>query len=154
MKLPNSKTYTGKFLGFEPDKGDTLVYRVLPDYYSKGQSSHYLVRSIVEPDNRPNHRTGLMWTLPPNIEPFDVPPVSPQRSPRFQTPDPPASLRHSTRITPDEDADPTLKFRQEHLTGDTPHVDDPEWDFMDKMEFLDPWNLEEDPWAIAKIKSY
>ena len=65
VKFPNSKTYTGKFLGFDPDKGDTLVYRVLPDYYTKGHSSHYLVRSIVEPDNYPNHSTVLMQNLPP-----------------------------------------------------------------------------------------
>ena len=25
---------------------------------------------------------------------------------------------------------------------------------MDEMEFIDPWNLEEDPWAIAQIKTH
>ena len=25
---------------------------------------------------------------------------------------------------------------------------------MDKMEFLDPWNLKEDPWAIRSIKNH
>ena len=47
-----------------------------------------------------------------------------------------------------------MRIRQENLTGNNPHVDDPEWDFMDKMEFLDPWNLEEDLWAISKIKTH
>ena len=83
VKFPNSKAYTGKFLGFEPDKGDTLVYRVLPDYSTKGQSTHYLVRSIVEPDSHPNHRTGLMRSLTPNREPYDAPPTPPSRSPRL-----------------------------------------------------------------------
>ena len=100
-----------------------LVYRVLPDYYSKGQSTHYLVRSIVEPDSHPNHRTGLMRNLPPNMEPFDAPPTPPRRSPRFH---PPVSLCCSTHLTPDDNANPILKIRRENLTRDNPHVDDPE----------------------------
>ena len=82
------------------------------------------------------------------MEPYDTPPTPPRRSPRLH---PPVSLRRSTHLTPNDEVNPTLKIRRENLTGDNPHVDDPEWDFMDKMEFLDPWNLEEDPWAVSKI---
>ena len=32
VNFPNIKTFTGKFLVLEPDKGDTLVYMPLPDY--------------------------------------------------------------------------------------------------------------------------
>ena len=83
--------------------------------------------------------------------PFDAPPTPPRRSPRFH---PPVSLRRSTHLTPDDDANSILKIRHNNLTGDNPHVDDPERDFMNEMKFLDPWKLEEDPWDIAKIKTH
>ena len=81
------------------------------------------------------------------------------RQPHGEAPDfkllpPPVSLRRSTHLAPNDKADLTLNIRRKRHTGDNPHVYDPEWDFMDKMEFLDPWNLEEDPWAIVKIKSH
>ena len=83
IKLPGSKTVTEKFLGFEPTKGDHLVYRILPDSWYKGDTTHYLVRSVVEPESEPKYRTGLMRSLPPQQEPFDDPQKPPRRSARL-----------------------------------------------------------------------
>ena len=80
-----------------------------------------------------------MRNLPPNMAPFDVPAPPPRQSPIFQ--DPPVSLRRSTHPTPDNDRDPTLKMHRDNLAGDNHHADEPAWNFMAKMEFLDPWNL-------------
>ena len=63
--MPGSRVLTGKFVGFEPDKGDTLNYRIVPDHHHKGVATHYLVRSVVEPDIIPNFRTELMRGPPP-----------------------------------------------------------------------------------------
>ena len=78
-----------------------------------------------------------MRNFPPNMAPFDVSAPTPRRN-RFQVPGPLVSLLRSTHITPNDYGDPTLKMRRENLTGDIPHVDDPEWDFMKRMELLDP----------------
>ena len=61
-------------------------------------------------------------------------------------------LRHRTLIVADDKADPLFKLLRQNLAK--AHVDYPEWDFMDRMEFLDPWNLDDDPWEISGIKSH
>ena len=96
---------TGKFLGFEPEKGDTLVYRILPDHMVKGEATHWLVRSVIEPDSVPNYRTGLMRSLPPQMEPFDEPPEPPRRS---------------SRLSKDKDNEPLLSLRRQNLDQKTP----------------------------------
>ena len=97
VKFPGSRTLTGKFLGFEPEKGDTLVYRILPDHVTKGEATHFLIRSVVEPDSIPNFRTGLMRNLPPQMEPFDEPPKPPRRG---------------SRLSQDKDTEPLLSLRR------------------------------------------
>ena len=140
VKFPDSRVLTGKFLGFEPEKGDTLVYRILPDHTAKGEATHYLVRSVVEPDTMPNFRTGLMRNLPPQMEPFDKPPKPP---------------RQSSRLSKDNNTEPLLSLRRQNLDQNNPFTKgDKDWDFMDKMEFLDPWNPKDDPWAIHSIKDH
>ena len=37
VKLPDSRVLTGKFVRFEPDKGETLVYRIIPNHHHKGE---------------------------------------------------------------------------------------------------------------------
>ena len=71
VKFPKSKVLTGKFLGYEPDKGDIFVYRILPEYLGKGEVSTHLTRSVVEPDNLPHFRTGKMRSLPSNMACFE-----------------------------------------------------------------------------------
>ena len=67
VKIPGSRVLTGKFVGFEPDKCDTLVYRIVPDHHHKGEATHYLLRSVVKPDIILNFRTCLMKGLPPDV---------------------------------------------------------------------------------------
>ena len=81
-----------------------------------------------------------MQNLLPQMEPFDEPSKPPRRS---------------SRLAKDKDAEPLLSLRRQNLDQNNSFTqEDKDWDFMDKMEFLDPWNPKEDPWAIRSIKGH
>ena len=44
-----------------------------------------------------------------------------------------------------------MKMTRPHLDSTNPLVEESEWHFMNKMEFLNPWNPQDDPWAISEI---
>ena len=139
IKLPESRALTGKFLGFEPTKGDHLVYRILPDSWYKGDATHYLVRSIVEPDSKPNYQTGLMRSLPLQQEPFDDPIKPPRRS---------------ARLNPSLDNEPFVSLRRQKVKPEEPLWLSIEQDYMNYLEINNPWALEDDPWAINEITGH
>ena len=75
------------------------------------------------------------------MEPFDDPPKPPRRS---------------ARLNPEDSNEPLILLRRQKQSVEEtePLWKDMEQDFMAHMELNDPWEPEQDPWAIQEITAH